>query len=133
MNLFRLLPVFLSLLLLAAHFLRSGLIPVVIMVLLCPALLLFRRPWVARFVQIILLLGSVEWIRTLVVLVNQRRLVDQPWTRLCVVLGFVAAFTAGSALVFSCRSLKIRYNLAICQTKETDNQSPNKAIDGTSQ
>lgn len=131
MNFLRLLPVLLSFLLLAAHFLRAGLTPVVIMLLLCSALLLFRRPWVARLSQIILLLGSVEWIRTLVFLVNERRSVDQPWARLCGILGFVAVFTAASALVFTCKSLKRRYNLAISQVEETDNHRNNKASEAT--
>ena len=111
MNALRLLPVVLSALLLGAHFLRAGLIPIVVLVLLCPALLFFRRAWAARLVQIILVLGSLEWVRTLLLLVAERRAQGQTWARLAMILGLVALFTGCSALLFCCSSLKRRYKL----------------------
>ncbi len=112
MNILRLLPVFLSALLLGAHFLRMELILPVVLALLFPALLLFRRAWAARLVQIILVLGSLEWVRTLIVLASLRRAYGMPWTRLAIIIGLVAVFTGSSALLFSyCRSLRKRYGL----------------------
>jgi hypothetical protein len=111
MNFLRLLPVFLSALLLAAHFFRSGLMPVVVLALVFPALLIFKRAWAARLVQAILALGAIEWLRTLVLLVAQRQAVGQNWTRLAIILGVVALFTGGSAFVFSFTSLRKRYRL----------------------
>ena len=121
MNFLRLLPVFLSALLLGAHFLRVELIPLVVPALLFPVLLLFRRAWTARLVQIILVLGALEWIRTLIFLVAERRAYGLPWIRLVIIIGLVAVFTGSSALLFSyCRSLRKRYKL--------DNQNEIKCL-----
>jgi len=112
MNILRLLPVFLSALLLGAHFLRTELILPVVLALLFPALLFFRRAWAARLVQFILVLGALEWVRTLIILAAQRRAYGLPWTRLAIIIGLVAVFTGSSALLFSyCRSLRKRYRL----------------------
>lgn len=111
MDVLRLLPVFLSALLLGAHFLRTGLIVLVVPAVLFPVLLLFRRAWAARLVQATLVLAALEWVRTLVILVVGRRASGEPWYRLAVILGVVAAFTGVSALVFRCRSLREKYDL----------------------
>ena len=112
MNFVRLLPVILSALLLGAHFFRAGLtIPAVLMVLF-PIVLLVKRPWVARLAQFVLVLGGIEWIRTLFVFVGQRREADQSWTRLALIIGSVALFTIGSGLLFSLSTaLRQRYGL----------------------
>ncbi len=110
MNVLLLLPVVLSSLLLGAHFLRTGLIPLVLIALLFPFLLLFKRARAARLVQIILVIGALEWVRSLIVLVAERQADGQPWIRLAVILGAVAVFTGCSALpFFFCRSLRKRY------------------------
>ena len=96
-----LLPVVLSALLLGAHFLRMGMMPLVALSVAFPFILLLRRAWAARLVQILLVLGALEWIRTLTVLAAARWASGQPWVRLVVILGVVAAFTGGSALLFS--------------------------------
>ena len=85
--------------------------PLVILCLALPGLLLIRRAWVARLVQVVLVLGSLEWGRTLLVLVAQRRDAGEPWSRLALILGVVTALTAASALLFCCRSLRERYGL----------------------
>ena len=119
MNVIRLLPVILSFLLLAAHFLRSGLIPFVALALLLTALLLVRRVWVARLVQMALVLGALEWLRTLLYLVALRQEAGQPWARLAIIIGIVAAFTGSSAFIFFCNSLKVRYRLANSSTEKS--------------
>ncbi len=95
----RLLPVVLSLALLAAHFYRSG-AALLLLPLALAALLFVRRKWAALAVQAGLLLATLEWIRTLSVLVSARASAGQPFLRLAVILGIVAAVTAGSVLVF---------------------------------
>jgi hypothetical protein len=120
MNFFRLLPVVLSVFLLGAHFLRQGLMPVVLLILLLPLLLFFKRAWIARLVQLILVLGALEWIRTMLILVDGRRSVGAPWTRLAIILLTVAVFTGCSALLFRCRSLKARYKLDRSQAEKGD-------------
>jgi len=121
MNFLRLLPVFLSALLLCAHFLRLELIPVAVLALLFPTLLLFRRSWAIRIVQIFLVLGALEWIRILLIYVAERREIGQPWIRLAFILGFIAIFTGGSALLFYfIGSLRKRYGLDNSLTEDSN-------------
>jgi len=111
MNLLRLLPVILSTLLLAAHFYRAGLVVLVIIVLLSPLVLIIPKPWAARIIQATLVLGGIEWIRTLIELVRMRQTMGAPWMRLALILGIVALLTAASAFVFKLRPLRDRYGL----------------------
>lgn len=108
-NFLRLLPVFISFLLLAAHFLRSGQTIVVIALLLLPLLLLLRSDWVPRVIQLVLLLGAFEWLWTLYSVAQIRIGLGMPWTRMAVILGAVALFTALSCLVFRAKALRKRF------------------------
>ena len=110
MNVLRLIPVVLSFLLLAAHFYRSGL---VVLAAICVALLMllfFRKSWIPRLFQLLLILGALEWLRSLYYFATMRIAWDQPWTRLAIILGAVALFTALSGLVFNSKSLRNRYS-----------------------
>ncbi|MHC4131090.1 MAG: hypothetical protein ACYSSP_11545 [Planctomycetota bacterium] len=111
MNFIKLLPVLLSALLMAAHFLRMGSLILVVVSLALPLLLLLRKRWAVRAVQICLIIATLEWFRTLYVIARQRIDMSMPWTRLAVILGGVAVFTGLSACVFFMKSLKIRYKL----------------------
>ena len=111
MNLLRLLPVILSCLLLAAHFSRNNIMLLTLVSLALPFLLLVRRPWVPRLLQVVLVLGALEWVRRLVALALERQGAGGEWVRMAVILGGVAAFTASSALVFRSRARKERYGL----------------------
>jgi hypothetical protein len=111
MNVLRLLPVILAFGLLAAHFSRADMLPAVIVSLLTPFLLLIRKPWIARSVQILLLLGALEWIRSMFGYINVRKEIGEDWGRLAIILVTVALLTACSALVFRGKSLKKRYHL----------------------
>lgn len=108
-TLLQLLPVVASLLVLGAHFLRGGNVVLVVLVLAALGLLGVRRPWAARTVQAVLLLGAVEWVRSLVELASWRAQTGQPATRLVVILGSVAIFTGLSALVFRTTRLRLRF------------------------
>jgi hypothetical protein len=106
-----LVPVVLSLLLLGAHFLRAGavaLLPLVAITLVLPAV---KRPWAARTVQAGLLLGGVEWVRTLLRLAAVRSVLGEPATKMVAILGAVTLFTLLSALVFELGPMKRRYGL----------------------
>jgi hypothetical protein len=111
MNIVRLLPVFLSAILLAAHFLRAEMYPLVAVSLAFPFVLLFPRRWAARLVQVALALGAIEWIRTLLMLVMARQAAGRQWMRMAIILVTVAAFTAASSLVFCLGALRARYQL----------------------
>ena len=110
MNFVRLLPVFFSFLLIAAHFHRAGSSILALTCLLAPCLLYFTRPWSVRLVQALLFLSAIEWIRTLVYLVQLRQDAGQPWMRLAIIIGSVALFTAASTLVFRHGSIRKKYN-----------------------
>jgi len=109
MNLLRLLPVILSMLLLAAHFYRAGLVPLTVVCLVLPLLLLPRRAWVPGLFQVLLLLGALEWLRTLYGFAAMRIAFGEPWMRLAIILGTVALFTGLSGLVFRKRALREYY------------------------
>ena len=111
MNVLRLLPVILAFGLLAAHFSRADMMPAVIVSLATPFLLLIRKPWIARSIQVLLLLGAAEWIRAMFGYINVRKEIGEDWGRLAIILVTVALLTACSALVFRGKSLKKRYYL----------------------
>lgn len=110
---FQLLPVGLSALVLAAHFFRSGNVPLLLASLAMICLMFVRRSWAARVIQLGLLFGTIEWVRTLMLLIATRKELGQPYTRLGVILGAVAAVTAASALVFRTRRLRRRFRLSV--------------------
>ncbi len=106
----QLFPVVISLVVLAAHFLRGGNIVMVIAVFGLLALLVVRRRWVAQLVQMGLILGAVEWVITIIRLVAWRSETGQPVLRLVFILGGVALLTALSALVFRTARLRKWYD-----------------------
>ena len=109
MNAIKLIPVFLSGLVMAAHFLRSGNLILVLACLAFPWLVLIRKTWVPRLLQVALGLGAISWLWTLVEIAQTRMAVGAPWVRMALILGAVALVTALSGLVFETRSLRARY------------------------
>ncbi|MDP7449924.1 MAG: hypothetical protein QF689_15125 [Candidatus Latescibacteria bacterium] len=93
----RLLPLILSSLLIAAHFLRVGALGLAVLCLIVPLLLTIRHAWPVWVVRGFLLLASLEWLRTLSDSVAQRQSQGKPWLRLALIVGGIAAFTVASA------------------------------------
>jgi len=87
----------LALLLLAAHFFRAGLVPFAGFSAALIVLLFVRAPWSARVLQVALAVGTLEWLRTAWVFAAARAAADQPYARLLVIIGAVAALTALAA------------------------------------
>ena len=110
MNFVRLLPVFISFLLLAAHFLRAGQTIFIFVFFILLLLLFIRKFWVPWVLQMALLLGAVEWLLTLYSFAQTRIEYGMPWTRMAFILGAVALFTVGSGLVFRSKALRKRYS-----------------------
>lgn len=104
-------PIVLSLVVLGAHFMRYGYVIGVIGSVALIAILFLRQPWVARLVQVALVLGTLEWLRTLYSLVQVRAAMGEPATRMAVILGSVALVTLVSALLFQTRALQAVYRL----------------------
>jgi hypothetical protein len=106
-----LLPVFLSFILMAAHFLRWGNWWIVGLCLAAPLLLILRRWWTARLVQVLLILGALEWLRTMYVIMEIRMALGAPWERMAMIIGGVALFTVLSGGVFLTGRLRRIYGL----------------------
>jgi hypothetical protein len=87
-----------ALLLLGAHFFRAALVPLTVACLGLVALLCVRSPWAARTLQVVLALGTLEWLRTAWQFASLRIELGQPYGRLLVILGAVATLTAMAAL-----------------------------------
>jgi hypothetical protein len=98
-------------LLLAAHCYRAGLLPLAVACALLPLLLVVPRAWAARAMQVALVIGAIEWLRTLAQFAAVRISAGEPYLRLVAILLAVAVFTAASALVFRNAQLRARYRL----------------------
>lgn len=96
----RLLPAILSLVVLGAHFLRLGNLVVVALLIACIGLLWVRRPWAAYSVQTILAMGIVVWVLTGYGIALVRIQNGEPWIRMAVILGAVAAMALYAILSF---------------------------------
>lgn len=116
---FALTAVVISFLLLAAHFLRTFNMLFVFWSLLLPLLLLVRRKWAARVLQVFLLLGAFEWITSTLYFVSQRQAVGEPYGRMVLILGGVAAFTLASALLLETPGARRRYGPRTEQSLQT--------------
>ena len=109
----QLVPVILSLAVLAAHFSRHDQPVLMVLSVAVMGLLAVPRLWAARLLQAVLLLGAAEWVRTLIVLSRIRLEQGQPSTRMVIILTVVALLTAASALVFHTRRARARFRVAV--------------------
>ena len=109
MNCVKLLPVVLSCLVLGAHYLRVSELGVVMLWASVPLVLLLRRQWVPLVVTGMLLWGGYVWLDTAVALVALREAQGLPWTRMALIMGGVAVFSAASPLAFLTEGLRRRY------------------------
>jgi len=63
--------------------------------------------------QLGLLLGALEWIRTLLAISAMRQMAGMPVGRMMAILGGVALFTGASSLVFLLPALRRRYSAPV--------------------
>jgi hypothetical protein len=96
----------LALLLLAAHLVHAGWLPLATVAVLAIGLLALRRPWAARAVQVVLLIAIVEWVLTTVGLAQLRLRHGEPYLRLVLILGAVTLYTALAAAAFQHPALR---------------------------
>jgi hypothetical protein len=101
----------LAAILLAAHFYRAGHLVLAALSIGALVLLAIPRAWCARVLQVALLAGAFEWLRTLALFASARIAAGQPYLRLTLILIAVAAFTAASAVVFQQPALRRRFRL----------------------
>jgi hypothetical protein len=118
-----LIPVVLSSWLIGAHFLRFFAVELVALFLLLPLILLVRRSWAVRVMQVALLLGTFIWIRTAWNIAERRMAAGEPWGRMALILGAVGAVALLSALLLETSPFKRRYQL---RTQELMNAAPSR-------
>ena len=104
-----LIPTLLSCLVLAAHFFRGGHPYLTFVCCAAPMLLLARRAWATRLLQLILVVGALEWVRTTWQIQAVRIDEGRDWQRMAVILYSVAWFTFASSLVFFLPPLRRHY------------------------
>ena len=102
-------PIILSLVILGAHFLREGSEVGVVVSIVLIGLLVVRRGWAARLVQLALFAGVVEWLLTIYRLAGIYAVRGEPATRMYIILGSVTGLTLVAALLFQTRTLKGTY------------------------
>jgi hypothetical protein len=101
----------LALLLLAAHLVHAGLMPLAVLAILLVGLLAVPRPWASRTLQVFLAVAVIEWILTTVGLTQLRLRHNEPYLRLAVILGSVTLVTVLAALAFRHPVLRAYFRL----------------------
>jgi hypothetical protein len=110
--------------LLGAHFYRSAdVVPLAATLALLP-LLFVRRRWAARTLQVALVLGALEWVRTLAALAAFRYASGLPFVRMVAILGAVAIVTGLAALLFRARSLRRRFGFDTASPQSPERATP---------
>lgn len=100
----------LSLLVLAAHFLRYGdLVQCVAMLVIAGMLLFVRRRWVLVGAQVVLVLAAIKWVFVTNDLVSARVAVGGEAGRLAAILWTVVAVNVLAALALGTRAVTARY------------------------
>jgi hypothetical protein len=89
----RLLPALLAFVLLGAHFYRAGQVPFAALAVVLAVLPFVRSRAAGRVAQAALMLGALEWVRTLFAFAGERVAQGAPVLRLVLILGSVVAFT----------------------------------------
>lgn len=103
------LPAALSALVLAAHFMRRGSPLLMLASLALLVVLGLRTPWARRLAQGALLLGGLEWMRSLFVIAEARNARGEPWERMAIILASVAVLAWVSASLLETRIARRRF------------------------
>ncbi len=89
----------LMLVILGAHYFRAAVFPLVGLCLICLVAMWIPRRWTMFPVQLVLGLGTLEWVATAMRGVYERQQDGEPYLRMAIILYSVAALTALAALV----------------------------------
>ena len=104
----RLLPTVLSALLLAAHFLRSGNMVLVVGCAAFPLVLVVRKVWAVQATQAYLAFAAVTWSWTAFQIAQGRIATGQPWVRMALILGGVALLAVAAVALLQARGTRRR-------------------------
>lgn len=116
-----LLPTILAILTLGGHFLRYGLYPATIIFVGFLPLLLIKERWVARTMQVVLVIAAIEWIGVLNDVTKEREMEGRSPVKSVFILGGTSAFTLLAAALYQTPRLKRRY-ASNSSTKATPEQ-----------
>jgi hypothetical protein len=88
------------------------------------------RTWSVRVVHIMLVLGSLEWLRSMMEFTLQRQQMGMPYERLIVILSSVAAFTMLAAVLLETPGMKRRLRFAsrVSEASMESNRSARRAM-----
>jgi hypothetical protein len=103
------LPTILAILTLGGHFLRYGLYPATIIFVGFLPLLVIDRRWVARTMQVVLVIAAIEWIGVLNDVTKEREMEGRSPVKSVFILGGTAAFTLFAAALYQTPRLKRRF------------------------
>lgn len=106
----RIIPFVVACLLLGAHFLRQGSLPLMGVCLLAPFLLFVKKRWAWSVLRVFAYGSAAIWLYTTITLVRHRLAVGAPWTRMSLILLGVTAFTLFAAYLISSDVLRKRYS-----------------------
>lgn len=105
----RLIPLILSAVVMAAHFLRSfDLIPM-LLCLAAPFLLLIKKRWVLYILQSLTVISALIWMYTLYGIIQERIFEGRSWITSAIILGVVAAFSLFSGWLLNSSKVKENY------------------------
>lgn len=110
MKVFNLSLIVLSFLLLAAHFLRMDLMVLMVISVVSPFLLFYRKKRISFLLQFFLFLGALEWIRSIIEIINYRLDTGQDWMLMLIILTCVVLVTLYAALSIRSKSIKDHFN-----------------------
>jgi hypothetical protein len=89
---FRNLPLILSAVLIAAHFLRSYSFVPMILCIVSPFLLLIKKRWSLVFLQSLTVVSAMIWLAALYSIIQERMMMGRSWLASAIILGGVAIF-----------------------------------------
>ena len=101
--------VVMSLLLLTAHFMKAGVPLLAAAALLAIGLVWVRRPWAARALQAVLVLGGLEWLRAIPGYLAEYAALGKSPTRMIFIMLTVAVFTMLTAFVLQTKGQRKRF------------------------
>jgi hypothetical protein len=104
------LPTILALLTLGAHFLRYGLYPISILLVGLLPLLMIDRRWVARLMQVVLVVAAIEWIGVMNDVAREKAMEGRSPAKSIFILGGTALFTLVAAGLYQTPRLRQRYS-----------------------
>lgn len=113
-----LVPAALSLVVLAAHFLFHQMPILTLASLALIALLFVRAMWAKRVVQVVLVIGALEWVRTMLVSMHARQANGEDYLRMAIILSAVAAVSLIAAALFETPPLRRRFKPSIVDVDE---------------